>query len=231
MNHWTPIFNPILHYHSLENLLIMTKFLVALLALYVLYYIGNIVYDLFFKKKSTLITEEVDIFSLAEFEEENRADVVTVGIDDVENLNTPKSFTRKEFPIDIEQSGERENIEVWRQKFESEQNIDQFNSESVAGKILDDVSGEDHELDVAEQVDIEGRGDDLEDVLTTIYQVENEDEIEQEEIEFSEEKRVERATQILRDSSRELWFRLWGEAETMIQLVSSENGHKVYNVS
>ena len=82
MKTWIPIFNPVLYYYSLEKLLFMTKFLIILIALYVLYYIGNIVYDLFIKKESTLVTEESDVFSLAEFEEQNRDDVTTVGIED-----------------------------------------------------------------------------------------------------------------------------------------------------
>ena len=127
MKPWIPIFNPIIHYQSLEKLLNMTKFLIILLALYFLYYLGNIVYDLFLKKESTVATEEIDVFSL-DFEEQNRVAITTVGIEDVENLNTPKSFNKKEFQMDTEISEEREDIEVWRQRFESEQNIDSFDS-------------------------------------------------------------------------------------------------------
>ena len=140
MKPWIPIFNPIIHYQSLEKLLNMTKFLIILLALYFLYYIGNIVYDLFLKKESTVATEEIDVFSL-DFEEQNRVAITTVGIEDVENLNTPKSFNKKEFQIDPEMSEEREDIEVWRQRFESEQNIDSFDS-----GILETV-GDDNNLD------------------------------------------------------------------------------------
>ena len=140
MKPWIPIFNPIIHYQSLEKLLNMTKFLIILLALYFLYYLGNIVYDLFLKKESTVATEEIDVFSL-DFEEQNRVAITTVGIEDVENLNTPKSFNKKEFQIDTEISEEREDIEVWRQRFESEQNIDSFDS-----GILETV-GDDNNLD------------------------------------------------------------------------------------
>ncbi|KMQ72241.1 MULTISPECIES: hypothetical protein [Chryseobacterium group] len=119
----------------------MTKFLIILLVLYFLYYIGNIVYDLFVKKESTLVTEEINVFSLVEFEEQNRDAVTTVGIEDVENLNTPKSFNKKEFPVDTEISEEREDIEVWRQRFESEQNIDSFDSGTL------EFVGDDNNLD------------------------------------------------------------------------------------
>ena len=158
MKTWIPIFNPVLHYYSLEKLLFMTKFLIILIALYILYYIGNIVYDLFIKKESTLVTEESDVFSLAEFEEQNRDAVTTVGIEDVENLNTPKSFNKKEFQIDTEISEEREDIEVWRQRFESEQNIDSFDSGTLGSvgddNNLDEVMGaERNEADLRDEAD------------------------------------------------------------------------------
>jgi hypothetical protein len=142
MKPWIPIFNPLIYYQLLEKLLNMTKFLIILIALYVLYYVANIVYDLFVKKESTLITEESDVFSLAEFAEQNRSELTAVGIEDVENLNTPKSFNKREFPIHSGLSEEREDIEVWRQRFESEQNIDSFDSDSVKPEVLDNVSDE-----------------------------------------------------------------------------------------
>lgn len=159
MKPWIPIFNPIIHYQSLEKLLNMTKFLIILLALYFLYYIGNIVYDLFLKKESTVATEEIDVFSL-DFEEQNRVAITTVGIEDVENLNTPKSFNKKEFQIDTEMSEEREDIEVWRQRFESEQNIDSFDSRTLESigddNNLDEVIGaERNETDLRDEADSE----------------------------------------------------------------------------
>lgn len=156
----TSIFNPIIHYQSLENFLNMTKFLIILVALYLLYYIGNIVYDLFVKKESTLVTEEIDVFSLVEFEEQNRDAVTTVGIEDVENLNTPKSFNKKEFPINTEISEEREDIEVWRRRFESEQNIDSFDLDAVKTMVDESIlyeltEAENNEIDLLDQVNTE----------------------------------------------------------------------------
>ena len=160
MKPWIPIFNPIIHYQSLEKFFNMTKFLIILLALYMLYYIGNIVYDLFVKKESTLVTEESDVFSLAEFEEQNRDDVTTVEIEDVENLNTPKSFTKREFPLNNDSSEDREDIEIWRRRFESEQNIDSFDLDAVksevAQNVIDEVTAtENNEPELMDQVSTE----------------------------------------------------------------------------
>ena len=126
MKPWIPIYNPLIHYFSVEKILNMTTFLIILIALYILYYLGNIIYDLFLKTKSIAKTDDNEIFSIAEFEEENRSDVKTVGIEDVENLTTPKSFYRKQFPIEIVRSEERQDIDDYRRRFESEQNIDSF---------------------------------------------------------------------------------------------------------
>lgn len=198
MKPWIPIFNPIIHYQSFEKLLNMTKFLIILLVLYFLYYIGNIVYDLFVKKESTLVTEEINVFSLLEFEEQNRDAVTTVGIEDVENLNTPKSFNKKEFPVDTEISEEREDIEVWRQRFESEQDMDSFDSGSVK------LEGKNKMAD--ELIDIENN----EAVLLNSQNTEDE------------------ANQIRRKTYERKWMQLWNDAETTVQMISNKNGHKVY---
>lgn len=160
MRPWIPVFNPTIHLQSLEKFFYMTKFLIILLALYIFYYIGNIVYDLFVKKESTLVTEEIDVFSLVEFEEQNRDAVTTVGIEDVESLNTPKSFNKKEFPVDTEISEEREDIEVWRRRFESEQNIDSFDLDAVESEVVHNVTNavtatENAEPELVDQVNTE----------------------------------------------------------------------------
>ena len=80
---YNPIIYPIL---SIEKTIFMAKFIIILLVLYVIYYTGNIVYDLFIKKDNSLITEESDVFSIMEFEEQNRDDVTSVGIEDVTDL-------------------------------------------------------------------------------------------------------------------------------------------------
>jgi hypothetical protein len=213
MKTWIPIFNPVLHYYSLEKLLFMTKFLIILIALYILYYIGNIVYDLFIKKESTLVTEESDVFSLAEFEEQNRNDVTTVGIEDVENLNTPKSFNKKEFPVSNDLSEEREDIEVWRQRFESEQNIDSFESgifaneeEEIASvKIIEENSNDQGETEIKdEDADKDDRNDSI-------------------------DKSSEAANiQVPRKVDNAQFREMFNQAETIVQTIEHEDGRKVF---
>ena len=209
MKTWIPIFNPVLHYYPLEKLLFMTKFLIILIALYVLYYIGNIVYDLFIKKGSTLITEESDFFSLAEFEEQNRDDVTTVGIEDVENLNTPKSFNKREFPVNNDLSENREDIEVWRQRFESEQNIDSFESGILANK----------EEEIAFVKIIEENSNNQGDT-------EDEDANDHND---NTDKSLEAANiQLPRKVDNAQFREMFNQAETIVQTIEHEDGRKVF---
>ena len=209
MKTWIPIFNPVLHYYSLEKLLFMTKFLIILIALYVLYYIGNIVYDLFIKKESALVTEESDVFSLAEFEEQNRNDVTTVGIEDVENLNTPKSFNKREFPINNDLSEDREDIEVWRQRFESEQNIDSFESGTLANKDAEIASEKIIEENSNEQGDIEDEDADDHNA--------------------NKDKSLDAANiQVPRKVDNAQFREMFNQAETIVQTIEHEDGRKVF---
>ena len=209
MKPWIPIFNPVLQYYSLEKLLFMTKFLIILLALYILYYIGNIVYDLFIKKESALVTEESDVFSLAEFEEQNRDDVTTVGIEDVENLNTPKSFTKREFSVSNDLSEDREDIEVWRQRFESEQNIDSFESGILANK----------EEEIAFVKIIEENSNNQGDT-------EDEDANDHND---NTDKSLEAANiQLPRKVDNAQFREMFNQAETIVQTIEHEDGRKVF---
>jgi len=107
----------------------MIKIFLTILVVYLLYYAGNIVYDLFLKKDSSQQKEESEEYALTTFTGNNTA-VQKVTIDDVEHLNTPSSFsTREPFSSVQEESGEPHDLEDWRRKFESEQDIDAFETD------------------------------------------------------------------------------------------------------
>lgn len=188
---YNPIIYPIL---TKEKAIFMAKFIIILLVLYLIYYAGNIVYDLFIKKGNSINTEESDVFSIMEFEEQNRDDVTSVGIEDVENLNTPKSFNKREFPINEKPSEERQNIDVLRQRFESEQNIDSFDPSAVN----QNNEEEEHQSEIHDD----------------------------EEIESPKEDKV-----LAKKANKEMFDDFLNLAETLVQLVSNNNGHKVYNAS
>ena len=147
----------------------MIKFSLLLLTAYVLYYAGNIIYDLFLKKAPNTNQEESEVFSLSDFTDK-KEDAKIVGIEDVENLNTPKSFTKKEvIPKPSSEDEERLSLDELRQRFESEQD-------------LDDIS--------------------------------------------DSEPEKKKETPKEKDSN---WQNILNLSETMVQLVSNIDGHKVYH--
>ncbi|WP_312390032.1 hypothetical protein [Chryseobacterium sp.] len=108
----------------------MIKISLCILAVYLLYYAGNILYDLFLKKEKEVYKEETEVFSLSEISERYEDLTKNVGIEDVENLNTPKSFNKNLLhPEAIEGKEERQDLEHLREQFESEQDIDNFQIE------------------------------------------------------------------------------------------------------
>ena len=147
----------------------MIKFSLLLLTAYVLYYAGNIIYDLFIKKEATIHQEESEIFSLSDLTDK-KEDPKVVGIEDVENLNTPQSFTKKEIiPKSSSEDEERLSLDELRQRFESEQD-------------LNDIS--------------------------------------------DSEPEKKKETPKEKDSN---WQNILNLSETMVQLVSNIDGHKVYH--
>jgi len=68
---------------------------------------------------------------LNDFLDNNTTEVQEVSIDDVENINTPNSFNKKELsPVREEEQDENRDLEYWRNKFESENDIDSFDEVS-----------------------------------------------------------------------------------------------------
>lgn len=104
----------------------MGKFTLIILLVYAGYYLGNIAYDLFVKKQNIAKSDDSEEFSLAEFAEQYREDLKVIRIEDVENLRTPSSFSKKELFAEPDSPGQRYDLEYWRERFEAEENIDSF---------------------------------------------------------------------------------------------------------
>lgn len=102
----------------------MGKILIIIGIIYFLYYAGMIIYDLFIKKEVVVNPDDTQVFSVGDYAEENREELKAVGIEDVENINTPKSFIKKEISRIDETTEESLDIDELRKKFEAEENID-----------------------------------------------------------------------------------------------------------
>lgn len=102
----------------------MGKFLIIIGIFYFLYYAGMIIYDLFIKKEVVVNPDDTQVFSVGDYAEENREELKAVGIEDVENINTPKSYIKKEISRIDETTEESPDIDELRKKFEAEESID-----------------------------------------------------------------------------------------------------------
>ena len=106
----------------------MIKYSLILLAAYFLYYAGNIVYDLFMKKEKISEVDMTEEFSLADISKSDNQPSVQVGIEDVENIKTPKSYLKKDINPAQNPSSFEENpsLDELRKRFEAEQDIDEI---------------------------------------------------------------------------------------------------------
>ena len=114
----------------------MLKYSLILLGAYFLYYAGNIVYDLFLKKEKTVQTDVAEEYSLGDFAQAENEEPTLIGIEDVENLKTPKSFLKSE-PIPIQRQNNFEDnpsLEELRKRFEAEEDLDGTSSKQPETK-------------------------------------------------------------------------------------------------
>lgn len=110
----------------------MGKVLIIIGIMYLLYYAGNVVYDLFIKTPAIVRNEnEGEVISLGNITEETSADIINVSEEEVENLNMPDSYNLyddEQFSDNNDESGLNEN------RFEQEQEIENYNSVDVEPK-------------------------------------------------------------------------------------------------
>ena len=175
----------------------MLKYSFILLAVYFLYYAGNVVYDLFLKKEKTVHTDDTEEFSLADFAQSESLPPSSVGIEDVENIRTPKSFLKTEIPTAQVQNTFEENpdLEELRRRFESEQDLDGF--------------------------------DDVEKPIKNV--TENTESIQSKNNENHQNQIQEEQGLSIQKSNRNKWYQLLNLAETSVQMISHNDGYKIYH--
>ena len=100
----------------------MATFIQYLILVYLLYYSGNILYDIFIRKPKTPIDEQdKEEFSLGEFV---KPEVINVELDDVELMNTNSTMEVEEEELFGNSSGENDmNLDTLKQKFEQEEHL------------------------------------------------------------------------------------------------------------
>ena len=175
----------------------MLKYSLILLGAYFLYYAGNIIYDLFLKKDKIVHTDATEAFSLADFAQSESLPPSSIGIEDVENIRTPKSFLKSEIPTTQVQNTFEENpdVEDLRRRFESEQDLDGFDNDEEAVK------------------------------STT----ENTEAIQSKNNENHQNQIQEEQASSIQKSNRNKWHQLLNLAETSVQMISHNDGYKIYH--
>ncbi|OCA69112.1 hypothetical protein BBI01_18050 [Chryseobacterium artocarpi] len=100
----------------------MGKVLIITGLLYLLYYTGNVVYDLFIKKQIVSKNEQDgELISLENIIEEIPPSLTTINEDEVENLNLPSSYDYDETEL-----SNYDDESFTRHQYEEEQEIDNF---------------------------------------------------------------------------------------------------------
>ena len=175
----------------------MLKYSLILLGAYFLYYAGNIVYDLFLKNEKIVHADATEEFSLADFAQSESLPPSSIGIEDVENIRTPKSFLKSEIPTAQAQKTFEENsdLEELRRRFESEQDIDGF--------------------------------DQLEEPVKNT--TENTEVIQSKNNENHQNQIQEEPSSSIQKSNRKKWHQLLNLAETSVQMISHNDGYKIYH--
>ena len=193
----------------------MIKISLCILAVYLTYYAGNILYDLFLKKEKESFKQETEEFSLSEISEQYEDLTKNVGIEDVENLNTPKSFNKNVIYSDItEGNEERQDLDYLRELFESEQDLDEFDNPSK--KDFTDMKGQSH-----------------------IEKAESSEEFLDQDEKTSTEKENQKPSEVIsenpitvsadQETSRiKDWKAMLNLSETLVQMVANYDGYKVY---
>ena len=192
----------------------MIKISLSILAVYLMYYAGNILYDLFLKKEKAIYKEETEEFSLSAISEQYKALTATIGIEDVENLNTPRSFNKNQIHPDFIDE-ERQDLEYLRERFESEQDLD--------------------ELDNAPKKDSTEKEN-----LKNSENSESSETYPNQKEKVSKEQEIQKPydvipqSPIIKDKATENsrikeWKKMLNLSETLVQMVANYDGHKVYH--
>jgi hypothetical protein len=127
------------------------KFIPIILGLYFLYYVGMVIYDLFLKKEKVVEAENSEQnYSISDFAQQNKETPVVVGIEDVENIRTPKSYEEIQEPF-LSATDENQDIEKLKNKYEDENKLDEEEMEIAENKTESEEQTENKNPSIADK--------------------------------------------------------------------------------
>lgn len=127
------------------------KFIPIILGLYFLYYVGMVIYDLFLKKEKVVEAENSEQnYSISDFAQQNKKTPVVVGIEDVENIRTPKSYEEIQEPF-LSATDENQDIEKLKNKYEDENKLEEEEMEIAENKTESEEQTENKNPSIADK--------------------------------------------------------------------------------
>ncbi len=127
------------------------KFIPIILGLYFLYYVGMVIYDLFLKKEKVVEAENSEQnYSISDFAQQNKETPVVVGIEDVENIRTPKSYEEIQEPF-LSATDENQDIEKLKNKYEDENKLEEEEMEIAENKTESEEQTENKNPSIADK--------------------------------------------------------------------------------
>ena len=127
------------------------KFIPIILGLYFLCYVGMVIYDLFLKKEKVVEAENSEQdYSISDFAQQNKETPVVVGIEDIENIRTPKSYEEIQEPF-LSATDENQDIEKLKNKYEDENKLEEEEMEIAENKIEPEVQTENKNPSIADK--------------------------------------------------------------------------------
>ena len=127
------------------------KFIPIILGLYLLYYVGMVIYDLFLKKEKVVEAENSEQnYSISDFAQQNKETPVVVGIEDVENIRTPKSYEEIQEPF-LSVTDENQDIEKLKSKYEDENKLEEEEMEIAENKTESEEQTENKNPSIADK--------------------------------------------------------------------------------
>jgi len=120
----------------------MGKVILFILVGYVLYYAVNIIYDLFFANAKTVASqEEGQLVSMSK--DDDPPDIRRIDIDDVENVEVPKSYIVDEAELyDDNDTPTNYDAEAFRTNYEEEKELEHYSSSQSEKQLLEQENQE-----------------------------------------------------------------------------------------
>lgn len=219
------------------------KLIGIIVVLYVLYYAGNIIYDLFLKKEKVIEGDE----ELEEFHGEVRpeqSEVVQVSQDEVEEMNMPSSY-QNNVSVSALDDNQQEQEQEWseeilqettndlQKRYEEEQRLNNFEGLETENKKQEGTDAEEKEQNAHSSVEVPIQEEIKEEpvniveepmIVSTPSQEKN-----QTDEEFEEELELKKWK--MKKKMEDEFKNFFDDKETSLQITANYDGQKVYGIA